>query len=403
MVFIWCSASAGGFQVNLQGQKNTGMGHTGTGLLSDASSLLFNPGATCFLDSTNSFIFGASFIVPKTIYLEPFPGTYTSETVTHIGTPFTLYAAFKIKPQHKFNLGIGIYTPFGSRSEWPSDWKGQMLIREINLKTIFIQPTFSYQLTEQIGLGAGPIYATGGFGLKKGVPVQDTSGAYGEAVLDGSASGFGFNAGVYVKVGKSLSFGLDYRSEVKVKVNSGSAEFEVPSSLIDYFPSTTFSSEITLPQVITFGSGYTIDTLWRFAIDVNYVGWNSYDSLRIDFTDNTDKLADISSARMYKNAFIFRCGAERSLKKGITLRMGAYYDMTPVQNGYLTPETPDVNKLGITGGMTVKLGDKVNLDLSFLYIEGMQRTDINIETGFGGTYKSRAFVPGFGLEVKLAN
>src|ERR1043166_3084072 len=132
---ISVAVHAGGFQVNLQGQKQTGMGHTGTGLLQDASSILFNPGAVTFLDSVNNIILGSSFIIPRTQYLEPSPGIYTEELVPHIGTPFTAYAAFKLQRHATFYYGIGIYTPFGSRVQWPDDWKGQFLIREIDLKT----------------------------------------------------------------------------------------------------------------------------------------------------------------------------------------------------------------------------------------------------------------------------
>jgi len=219
---------AGGFQVNLQGQKQTGMGHTGTGLLLDGASLLFNPGATSFLDSIRLVQIGGSFIIPRTQYLEPAPGVYTSEMVHHVGTPFTIYAVYKIKKQHKLNFGFGVYTPFGSRAEWPSDWNGQFLIREMELKTIFIQPTVSYKVTDKIGVGAGFIYATGSFGLKKGVPVQDTLGNYGEATLEGEAKGIGYNAGIYFKLNEKWSFGVDYRSSVEVSVDGGNASFVVP-------------------------------------------------------------------------------------------------------------------------------------------------------------------------------
>jgi long-chain fatty acid transport protein len=40
---------AQGFQVNLEGQKQIGMGHTGTGLLQDGASVFFNPGAVAML------------------------------------------------------------------------------------------------------------------------------------------------------------------------------------------------------------------------------------------------------------------------------------------------------------------------------------------------------------------
>jgi long-chain fatty acid transport protein len=82
----------------------------------------------------------------------------------------------------------------------------------------------------------------------------------------------------------------------------------------------------------------------------------------------------------------------------VTARLGAYFDSSPVNDGYLTPETPDANKIGITAGCSIRISDLVNLDLSFLYIEAMKRTDTNIETQFGGTYKTRAVAPGFSLE-----
>jgi len=389
---------AGGFQVNLQGQKQTGMGHTGTGLLLDGASLLFNPGATSFLDSIRLVQIGGSFIIPRTQYLEPAPGVYTSEMVHHVGTPFTIYAVYKIKKQHKLNFGFGVYTPFGSRAEWPSDWNGQFLIREMELKTIFIQPTVSYKVTDKIGVGAGFIYATGSFGLKKGVPVQDTLGNYGEATLEGEAKGIGYNAGIYFKLNEKWSFGVDYRSSVEVSVDGGNASFVVPSSLEEYFPATTFTATITMPHVLSFGVGFSPNDKLKLAFDVNQIGWNVYDTLSFHFADTTAKLQDIHSPRMYKNAFIIRAGSQYHLKENLFVRCGAYYDMSPVQDGYLTPETPDANRIGLSMGASWKVAKWFNLDLSLLYIEGMKRTDKNIETGYEGTYKTKAVVPGIAIE-----
>jgi long-chain fatty acid transport protein len=397
-LFFLSHVRGGGFQVNLQGQKQTGMGHTGTGLLHDASSILFNPGALCFLDSVNNIILGSSFIIPRTQYLEPAPGTYTEQLVPHVGTPFTVYAAWKFHRKSAIYYGLGIYTPFGSRVQWPDGWKGQFLIREIDLKTIFIQPTVSWKVNDKLGIGAGPVFATGGFSLRKGIPVQDSTGVYGEGFLEGKASGFGFNAALYYRFNDRASIGISYRSQVKVNVKHGDAEFKVPSSLEEYFPTTHFTSSIKLPQTISFGSGYHFNKKLTFALDVNYVGWKCYDSLKIDFEDTTSKLQNIHSARMYNNSFIYRLGAQYKLNDLLTLRMGAYFDSSPVGDGYLTPETPDANKIGITAGATIALGYFVHLDLSFLYIESMKRTDTNLETQFSGTYKTRAVAPGFALE-----
>ncbi len=372
------------------------MGHTGVGLLSDASTLHFNCGALSFLESNYSFSLGTSLIYPRIRYLEPAPGNYTAETVHNTGTPISFYAAGKIKKVDGLSVGLALYNPYGSKQQWPDEWIGQFLIRELELKTFFLQPTASYKINDKLGVGVGFIYAFGSFGLRKGIPAQDTSEEFGEGTLNGKASGIGYNLAVYFKPDSTWSFGLTYRSAVKTSIDNGTAKFTVPSSLLEYFPETTFSTGIKLPSVTSLGIGYTCNK-WRFALDVNYVGWNSYDSLVIDFAENTEKLEDIHSPRKYENSFIFRLGAEYSCNQKLSFRLGTYYDMTPVQDGYLTPETPDVNKIGITSGISYQPNEKLSIDLSFLFIEGEQRYDQNLETEFAGTYKSRAMIPGIGF------
>src|SRR5436853_6832449 len=89
--FLIHNSFAGGFQVNLQGQRQTGMGHTGTGYVTDAATIFFNPGGMGWLDTMVNLSGGVSFIMPRTEYLEAFPGTYTAEMVHNEGTPFEFY------------------------------------------------------------------------------------------------------------------------------------------------------------------------------------------------------------------------------------------------------------------------------------------------------------------------
>jgi long-chain fatty acid transport protein len=355
-----------------------------------------------FLDSSINLVAGGHAIIHRTEYLEEYPGTYTSSMTHSIGTPFEFYFSDRSRKHPRFAFGLGVYTPFGSKAQWPDDWKGQFIIREINLETIFIQPTFSYQLTNKIGIGAGIIYAIGEFSLRKGIPAQDLSGKYGEGNLHGKASGIdGANAGVYFKPNEHLSIGFSYRSQVAVKVKNGDAVFTVPGYLESYFPSTTFSADLNLPQVFNLGIGYRVNDKLRLALDVNRVGWSSYDSLRIDFANNTEKLTDISSARMYKDVFIYRIGGEYKICSKAIVRAGLYYDISPVPDGYVTPETPDADRIGITLGTTIQVSSHVNIDASLLYNEAKQRTDTNLETQFGGTYKTKTVVPGIGFEYKF--
>lgn len=409
--FFSYSALAGGFQVNLQGQKQTGMGHCGTGLITGASSAFFNPGAFAFVDGS-SLSLGASFIKSNIAYLEEAPGIYETRTESGLGTPFTFHAAFRharlygepdsngyrLHKPAKWNLGFSVYTPFGSGIKYADDWLGQFVLREMSLKIIFLQTTFGYQITEKLGIGVAHVYGFGNFYLRKGVPTANANGDYGEGILEGTASGHGMNAGLFYQATDKLSIGISYRSSVTVKEEDGTATFSVPTSLKEFFPTTTFSTSISLPQVINFGLGYKLSEKTTLAYDFNSVGWSIYDSLIFDFAENTDKLEDIKSPRHYRNTMIFRLGVEHKKSDRFTMRAGVYYDLTPVEDGYITPETPGSNKLGVTTGVSILVAEHFNLDFSLLYIEGAKRTDTNLETGFGGTWKANAIIPGFALE-----
>ncbi len=391
---------AGGFQINLQGNYQTAMAHCGTGFATDAAGVYFNPGTLSFL-KFNSATAGVNLIFHDTEYLEADPGNYTARTQNTIGTPLNFYGNFKFKKVKNLSAGVGIYTPFGSRVKYDDDWKGQFLLREIDLKTFFIQPTLSYQLTNKIGVGVGFVYSTGSLKLRKALPVQDANGIYGEGELKGKANGVGFNAGIYFEANAKLSLGISYRSAVKVKVTDGDAKFTVPLSLEKYFPATSFTTQITLPSTTTFGIAYHHNKKLTLAFECNYVGWKSYDTLSFDFKENTEKLADIHSPRQYANSFIYRLGVQYKCKHDISLRAGVYFDEAPVNAGYLTPETPDANKISFTCGAGFKLIKNLHCDISFLYTEAKQRTDTNIETAFAGTWKSKAWVPGFNITYQF--
>lgn len=388
---------AGGFQVNLQGVAQTGMGHVGAGLAFDASAQLFNPGGLAF--TRGSFNASATAIFGRVSYLEPAPGLYTTNNEQTLSTPFSAYGhyRFQLSDDHQLAAGAAVYTPFGSRVLYADDWKGQFALRELSLRAIFIQPTVAWNYKNKFGVGGGPVVATGNVELRRAIPAQFMDGSFGEAFLSGAGTGIGFNVGAYASMLEgALTVGLSHRSKVVFNASDGMAEFNVPSSLAEFFPATTFSSELPLPATTTLGFGYRLKQRHTFALDINFVSWSAYESLDFDFVDETDRLQDSQSPRNYEDAFIFRGGWQWQALQYLTVRAGAYFDMTPVQDGYLTPETPDANKIGLSAGASYHW-NRLRFDASLLWVEGMERTDVNLETNFGGTWKARAIIPGFGV------
>ena len=388
---------AGGYQVNLASQRQIGMGHTGTGLETGTASIFFNPGAMSYLRQ-NGVTIGASGIISKIAYRAPEPGGATAQTDNPLGTPFQFYGVYSISD--KLKAGLGVYTPYGSTVNWGDEWNGRFGLNELSLEAIYIQPTVSYQVTDKLGIGVGFVYAVGGVNLQRNIPVQNQSGAYGKAELDGSASGIGFNAGIFFKPSEKLSLGINYRSKVDMEVSDGDVSFtNIPGALSTRFPAgTQFDAKLPLPATLSLGVGFMPTEALTLAVDISHVGWSAYKSLRFDYSQDVNGAAYSENARNYEDAFIYRIGAEYKVGDALALRAGAYLDQTPVESGYLTPETPDADSRGLSVGLGYAVSDNFSIDASFLYVNKKERSDAsNLSGGIAGTYKSVTYIPGIGL------
>lgn len=387
-----------GFQVNFQGQAQQGMGGAGAALPQDAASLFFNPGASSFKNG-NEIGIGMTPTFSRGTFLEH-NTNIKAHTTSPVGTPFTAYGLFEVKEDSKLKLGMAVYTPFGSTVEWEDGWVGRFALTRLKLLSIFFQPTISYRITKKIGIGAGFVYSYGKVNLQKDLPLQDAEGNYGRAELDGSGNGFGFNVGLYVEPTKHLNFAVTYRSQVNMKLSKGTADFTVPESLNDKFPDGEFSSSIPLPSVFTFGLGIKATEKLSIALDANYINWKAYDTLAFDYENNTSSLLDTKSARNYEGTIAVKLGAQYKFTPKISARLGLAYAISPVQNGYVTPETPDNNRLNYTCGIGYSVIEKLNIDASFLFTQ-VKREDTNIETGLSGQFKTFVFAPGLAITYKL--
>ncbi len=398
MLFSLTSIFAEGYQVNLQSQQNVAMGHTGVGYLLGASSVHFNPGALGFLATKFDFSVGSSFNFSE-IRFSKQNSSYTASTNNPMSTPLYFYAAGRLN--EKMVVSLGITTPFGSSLEWDKNWDGKYLIQNISLQAIVIQPTFSYRINEKLGFGVGAMITTGGVELNKALPLTDEAGD-GSAHLSGETSAIGFNAGLYYQMNTKLSMGVNYRSKVNMVIDDGDADFDVPASMSDYFPEdNTFKGELPLPANLTFGLAYKLKEKWMLAIDIQKVYWSAYEQLDFDFSTNTSLLEDSSNPRNYSDTYIYRVGAQYKASEKVALRAGAYYDQSPVADNYMTPETPGMDKVGLSCGASVAVGKRLKVDASLLYIKGIKREAGYEPANFYGTYDSAAILPGIGLSYSF--
>ena len=411
------SAFAEGYQVNVLSTKQTGMGHVGTGMKLGAESMHFNPAGLVYLNGHMDVSVGISGIFSNARYKN---GDYSAKTDNSVGTPVYAYVGYRI--YDNLAAGISLTTPYGNSLKWPQAWKGAHLIQDITLKSYIIQPTLSYKILDNLSVGVGLQIAMGNVNLSRallpvgalvpilGADYQDVVPV--SATLDGKSKvKLGYHIGVMYDVCDKVTLGLSYRSRVRMKVKEGTAELDYASEKIkDLLDATgqippldkgTFHAQLPLPSNTTFGVSYRPTDRWELALDLQFVGWSAYDSLNVVFNEKVLKIEDIKAEKNYKNTMIYRIGAQYMATDRLDVRLGLYYDQSPIRKNNYNPETP-----GISTGCSFEPYRNLQIDFAFLYIQGVSRhgsyPDKYSPGGkFSGKYESNAVSASLGLAYRF--
>jgi len=415
------AASAGGFQVNLGGQRNVGMGGVGVGLSLDQAAMFYNPGALAMVRERGVQV-GINGAIARISY-RPEVGTEQRNLQHDVVTPFNFYAGFGPK-EGKWRAGVAVYTPFGSKLRYADNWEGRYTLTQINLQSVFVQPTVSYAINDKLSIGAGlVVLAYGTVNLQRDVPLQNQAGNTAHVTLDGKAEHkLGYNAGIHYRPSEKLSEGVSYRSRVDAQVKGGDVQLSnVPTSAGGSFTATNFNVTLPLPATISLGIGVMPNEKLTLGVDANYVQWSKYRTLDFAFSGNNSAggtsgtsglvggRTTSSSLREYQDALTLRVGGQYQVTSGLSLRAGAAYDFTPVKDGFVTPETPDADRVSLSAGASYTFAEKFGVDLSFLFEDFEKRTQTQAELvnkgtavdRIAGTYKTYIFIPGVGLHYNF--
>ncbi len=398
---------AGGYRVSLQGQRALGMGHTGVAVVNSAELGFFNPSGLVYLENKLNISAGVSAVFSDTVWENDEFGQM-ARTDSAVGTPFYLYASYKVADW--LALGLSAYTPYGSSVAWEDDWAGSHLVNNIELQAIYVQALASVKLSKYLSVGGGPIYVNGSVNFNRNLnrTLSDIDGNRSNVTVDASGvTAWGWSAGAMFTPTEKLRVGFNYRSEIIIEAEDGDATFSnIPNSPLTPFSDTKFDASLPLPAELTVGLSYQFLDKWLFAFDYNQTLWSVYESLDLDFEDPS--IPDSENARNYKSSSIYRFGLQFDATDRFTLRGGYYFDESPVQAGYFAPETPRNDSNNFTGGLSFNVNDRFAIDASVLYSrfdEVEASYDFYFENGqaapFEGIYKNSAVTVGLGVSYKL--
>ncbi len=375
------AASGSGFGIFTQSASSLGQGSAVVAHSDSPSTIFFNPALMNRLDGTQVEI-GTTLLFPEREFKSDLSGK-TFETREAVFYPSTFYITHKFN--RKFSAGLGVFNPFGLGTDWGGDWEGRYQATNSEMEAFNINPAISCQVTPWLTLAVGLDILVLDATLENKIDASAAAGLPSGTLPDmgrkfrGDGTGIGYNIGAAVDLGKDVSLGVSYRSEIKVDPE-GDVSFDIPNSipgaLGGLFPNTGAKTHITLPQQVYAGVAYKGFDPLTMEVGMRWEGWSSFNRLEIDFDQPIAGSTTATQVRNWRDTFAIDFGAKYKLNDTVSLLGGYLYGQNPVPDSTFEPAIPDSDTHLFCIGTDLKFKN-FGLALAYAYQLQMDRTKNN--------------------------
>ena len=388
-------ANASGFA--LIEQSGSGLGNAyagGAASAEDASTIFYNPAGMSRL-SGKQIVVAANAIRPSAEFsgtvtgLAPFQagGTSTGGDAGDWAIVPNVYFAMEVNPRTR--IGLGINAPFGLKTEYDSNWMGRFQAVKSKLETINLNPSVSYQVSDNISVGAGLNYqhvkgdltsavnypavvyagalAAGASAAAAAASATPLANVEGVSTLTGSDSAWGYNLGALFNVSTQTRVGLAYRSSIKYTL-SGSISFtNRPAPLAAALPDQPVTLAIKMPDSFSVSAFHQLNNKWDVMADASWTGWSDFQQLNVQKANG----ASLSTTpENWRDTWRVSVGANHHYSEKWTARIGVAYDQTPVSDTYRTARIPDGDRtwLALGGQYKPSKTSAINAGYAHLFV-----------------------------------
>lgn len=471
---------AGGWQYSGVGARAKAMGGAYRGLSDDGSGAYYNPGGLAFMTSS-FFNLTAEFTGPRPEVTPNFNsngyefGYLNGQTRYPVKDNIYLMGNtalfFKPKGTDKIVFGAAVYQMYDHNAtmnlfQISKAYNSRRQVTEenhrSNVDVITFQPTVSYKFSDKLGVGIGLQINRGDVWIDQ-VRLLDNPYGYPLDVrpydkfpsitsIDGFGYGVGANVGFQYKASEKLSFGANYISSCKIKIDGNSVEriffpfnqgianlYNDP--LVNGIPNqaeirdtysngsewvvlSNFDLDMKLPS--EFGAGVAIqaneNTL--IAADITYTMWSQFDDFAFVITNRdflkstnpqaTDTWKSLLNAPTYRfnwdDAIRISLGLEHVVNERWTGRFGYMFDGSPIPDEDFNPIFIDTgSKHHFNVGARFILNDRITFDGAFEAVFSASRdigqaVDVDGDgnwDNFGGEWKTKSFNSTWALNYRF--
>ena len=402
------AVQASGYHFGTQSVNAQGTANAAAAEAADASTIFYNPAGLSKIDNSQISV-NANIVFPSIHYEAESAKHFrtgadvsgsTSGKITETTVAPHIYGAYKASDD--VTLGLGVYVPFGSATEYEKDSVLRHNINKLGLTTIAIEPVVAWKLNDRHSFGAGIIaqhtsaelrkYADWGIKQKavakaSGKPDAAIAAAIqadGHADVKGSDWGFGYQLAWMWDINDRARVGVNYRSKVSHTLE-GTAEWAADGAAVKqawdsgamaalgYVPNEKASVKIVTPESLSVHGMYRATDKTNLFGDVTWTRHSRFNKAELVF-ENTKKVVNGQSGRTvitpnWRNTYKVAFGGSYQVTEPLQLRAGIAFDKSPVKSAEDRMNSlPDGNRIWFSVGAKYQLGKNHVIDAAYSHI-----------------------------------
>jgi len=381
------SAVAGGFAIGTQSGSGTGNAFAGgAAAADDASVAWYNPAAMTLLPSGKQ-VTGALHVLEPSFKFQnrgstgAFLAPGTGEGGDGGDTAFVPNGFFTMDINPRVRFGLAFNAPFGLKTEYENGWRGQLTALKSEIKTINVNPSIAYKISDTVSIGGGISVQK----LDAELSAFAGSAAAGNLTLNADDVAYGFNLGLMVQVAPNTRIGASYRSSIEYDLE-GTASFSGTSGAL---LGSGARADLEVPDSASISVFHVLNPKWELMGDITWTGWSSVQRLVVTRTTATGAGMAAGStlttlAFSWDDTWRFGVGANYKWNEQVKLRFGLAFDETPTNDATRTPRLPDEDRTWVAFGVQYRPSKSGVLEVGYAH-EFVRDASVNTTVTGAGT------------------
>ncbi len=423
----------------------------------DASTIFSNPAGLTKLESKAEITGAANIVFPSVKYYDGRATYYRggqvtgsdSGKITEITAAPHVYGAYKLND--RVTLGMGMYIPFGSKTDYADDSVLRYNINKLGLTTIALEPAVAFKASEKHSFAAGLIAQYSRAELTKyadwsasqpdialkaieagrvptipmAIPgASNRANWQGRGDVKGHDWGFGYHLGWMFDVNDRLRLGVAYRSKVSHNLK-GTAKWQPDGSVSKalepmfrgrgYLVSEGASVKIVTPESLSVHGMYRATDKLNLFSDVTWTRHSRFNKAVLMFENEKNVVNGKSNQTTivpnWRDTVKVALGGSYQYSEPLQLRAGIAFDQSPVRSSADRQNTlPDANRLWFSIGTRYTIQQRHVLDTALSYVhinksdfigESSDGTNVDSKGATSAKFKSHAMILGMQYTYKF--